>query len=52
MTKSPNPIYTSRIIKANALTADTKVLLAEWNLTQSVAENEGRGSYHTKVYAE
>ena len=42
MTASPAPIYTSRIIKASALIADTKVLLAEWNLTQSVAENLDR----------
>ena len=42
MTESPDPIYTSRIIKASALIADTKVLLAEWNLTQSVAENLDR----------
>ncbi len=34
MTESPNPIYTSRVIKANALTADTKVLLAKWLLAQ------------------
>jgi hypothetical protein len=42
LTESPNPIYTSRIIKASALIADTKVLLAEWDLTQSVAENLDR----------
>ncbi len=33
------PIYSSRIIKASALIADTKVLLAAWDLQQSVAEN-------------
>jgi len=31
--------YTSRIIKASALIPDTKVLLGEWNLDQSVEEN-------------
>jgi len=36
------PIYTSRIIKASALTADTRVLLAEWDLARSVAENLDR----------
>ena len=35
-------IYTSRIIKASALIADTKVLLAEWDLALSVEENLGR----------
>jgi hypothetical protein len=35
-------IYTSRIIKASALIADAKVLLAEWDLEQSVAENLDR----------
>ena len=33
------PIYTSRIIKASALIADTKVLLTLWNLELSAAEN-------------
>ncbi|MFZ5915471.1 MAG: BrxA family protein [Chloroflexota bacterium] len=42
MTESTEPIYTSRIIKASALIADTKVLLSEWNLAQSVSENLGR----------
>jgi len=32
-------LYTSRIIKASALIADTKVLLSAWNLQQSGAEN-------------
>jgi len=36
------PIYTSRIIKASALIADTKVLLSEWDLGQSVPENLDR----------
>jgi hypothetical protein len=34
--------YTSRIIKASALIADTKVLLSEWDLDQSVEENLAR----------
>jgi hypothetical protein len=42
LTESPEPIYTSRIIKASALIADTKVLLAEWDLERSVAENLDR----------
>ena len=42
MTEAPEPIYTSRIIKASALIPDTKVLLAEWNLGRSVAENLDR----------
>jgi hypothetical protein len=37
-----DPIYTSRIIKASALIADTKVLLSEWDLDQSVADNLDR----------
>jgi YD repeat-containing protein len=36
------PIYTSRIIKASALIADTKVLLSEWDMGQSVPENLDR----------
>lgn len=36
------PIYTSRIIKASALIADTKVLLAEWDPDLPVAENIAR----------
>jgi hypothetical protein len=35
-------LYTSRIIKASALIADAKMLLAEWDLEQSVAENLDR----------
>ncbi len=42
VTEAPGPVYTSRIIKASALIADTKVLLGEWNLSQSVAENLNR----------
>lgn len=34
--------YTSRIIKASALIADTRVLLAEWDRTRSVEENLAR----------
>src|SRR5262245_8352360 len=32
-------LYTSKIIKAGALLADTKTLLAHWDLTASVPEN-------------
>ncbi len=42
LTESLDPIYSSRIIKASALIADTKVLLAEWDLGSSVAENLDR----------
>ena len=42
MTETQQPIYTSRIIKASALLADTKVLLAEWDLQRSVDENLDR----------
>jgi hypothetical protein len=42
LTQSPAPIYTSRIIKASALIADTKVLLAAWDPERSVAENLDR----------
>ena len=42
MTESTEPIYTSRIIKASALIADTKVLLSEWDLDQSVSDNLDR----------
>jgi hypothetical protein len=37
--ETTEPIYTSRIIKASALIADTKVLLAEWDPGLPVAEN-------------
>lgn len=33
------PLYTSRLIKASARIADTKVLLAAWDLSQSVQTN-------------
>lgn len=36
------PLYTSRIIKASALIADTKLLLAEWDQARPVAENMDR----------
>ena len=42
MSGSPGAIYTSRIIKASALIADTKVLLAEWDPGCSLEENLGR----------
>lgn len=46
MTDDPSrtaaPLYTSRIIKASALIADTRLLLAEWDLTRPVAENLDR----------
>jgi hypothetical protein len=32
-------MYTSKIIKAGALLADTKTLLANWNTAYSVGEN-------------
>lgn len=38
-TEAIEPIYTSRIIKASALIADTRLLLSEWDLSQSVEEN-------------
>ena len=37
-----DPVYTSRIIKASALIADTKVLLSEWDLDQPMADNLDR----------
>lgn len=39
MADSNNSIYPSKIIKAGALLADTKTLLAQWDATLSVAEN-------------
>jgi hypothetical protein len=39
MTDNGNRMYPSKIIKAGALLADTKTLLAQWNETLSVAEN-------------
>lgn len=44
MNATKEPVYTSRIIKASALIADTKILLREWDLTQSVEENLERAS--------
>jgi hypothetical protein len=38
----PASPYTSRIIKAGALLADTKTLLAHWDDMMSVADNLGR----------
>ena len=37
-----NRIYRSKIIKAGALLADTKTLLAHWDETRSVSENLDR----------
>ena len=34
--------YASKLIKAGALLADTKTLLAHWDLAASVQENLGR----------
>jgi len=42
LTETEKPIYTSRLIKASALLADTRVLLAEWDIAQPVAENLAR----------
>ncbi len=39
MSDNPEVLYTSRIIKASALIADTKLLLAEWRLADSVVAN-------------
>lgn len=39
MTTTSNGLYTSKIINAGALLADTKTLLAHWDETRSVAEN-------------
>jgi hypothetical protein len=39
LNENPEPIYTSRIIKASALIADTKVLLSAWDLEASVEAN-------------
>lgn len=39
LSEPPEPIYTSRIIKASALIADTKLLLSEWKLDRPVADN-------------
>lgn len=37
--RTPHPVYTSKIIKAGALLADTKTMLYEWHLKASVDEN-------------
>jgi len=42
VTDNTTAIYTSRIIKASALIADTKILLAEWDLDQSIEDNLDR----------
>jgi len=39
LTEPARALYTSRIIKASALIADARLLLAEWDPTRSVAEN-------------
>src|SRR5262245_20679412 len=39
---SASPLYSSKIIKAGALLADTKTLLAHWDATASVKENMER----------
>ena len=39
ITTTNPPIYTSRLIKASALLADTKVLLSQWDLDASVTQN-------------
>jgi hypothetical protein len=39
MSATQNAIYTSKIIKAGALIADTKILLAHWDENLSVKEN-------------
>lgn len=41
MTSSLNRIYSSKIIKAGALLADTKTLLAHWSEKSSFAKNIG-----------
>jgi len=40
--QSAAPLYTSKIIKAGALLADTKTLLAHWDVRSSVHENLDR----------
>jgi hypothetical protein len=42
MVTAEKPIYSSRLIKASALIADTKTLLAGWEMSLSVAENLAR----------
>jgi Putative inner membrane protein (DUF1819) len=41
-TSLSNKIYTSKIIKAGALLADTKTMLAQWDESLSVSENLNR----------
>src|SRR2546421_9281498 len=41
-TSLPTRIYTSKIIKAGALLADTKTMLANWDVTRSVSEKLDR----------
>src|SRR6266705_2092086 len=41
-TSLPTRIYTSKIIKAGALLADTKTMFANWDVTRSVGENLNR----------
>src|SRR5262245_2526804 len=40
--RSGRPLYTSKIIKAGALLADTKTLLSHWDVRTSVRENLDR----------
>src|SRR5215203_4305818 len=40
--RSAAPVYSSKIIKAGALLADTKTLLANWDLAASVQDNMQR----------
>ena len=42
MPNANTPHYTSKIIKAGALLADTKILLAHWDVTASVQKNMER----------
>lgn len=39
MSATKDTIYSSKIIKAGAIIADTKTLVAHWDKTLSVAEN-------------
>lgn len=40
--RSPSMLYTSKIIKATALLADTKTLLSHWDVSATAAENVQR----------
>ncbi len=42
MPGADKPLYTSKIIKAGALLADTKTLLSHWDVTTSVQKNMER----------